>query len=369
MKINTKIKHKQIWFDSMIGMTWGFIATLIVGTIIGLLGLYSSHNIFVTIKTALTYMTGFGIGIGVGVKLKLNPLQIFATGIGAFIIGQSLLIPHYHNGSGFNWTNIYLNINQKMFLPGDVFAAWIGSVGLVYIFTIFQWKTFIDILLIPIIGVLLGVFGALWLTYVTTTILSIVEWTVDNTAGKTHLLAILLAPVIGLLMGMALSFPTSSAAIAISISLTGDAATAAMAATAAQMISFGVLTYMTTKSWSKSLAVGFGTSMLQMDNFMKRPKILIIPMFMSALVATIAVSATSLSFPIPKHGSVTSGMGTAGLYGPIFTLKANGWANTTAWMHVIFMQLLIPIVLTVCLSALFLKKKWIKREWFEIKHA
>ena len=369
MKINKNIKHKQVWFDSMIGMTWGFIATLIVGTIIGLIGLYSDDNIFITIKKALTFMTGFGIGIGVGVKLKMNPLQIFAIGIAAFIIGQSLMVPHYNHVDGFVWTDVKIDVNQKLFIPGDVFAAWLGSVAMIYIFTFFQWKTFIDILLIPIIGVLLGIFGALWLTYMTTTILLFIEWTIDHTAGKEHWIAILLAPLIGLLMGMALSFPTSSAAIALSVSLTGDAATAAMAATAAQMISFGVLTYMTTKSWSKSLAVGFGTSMLQMDNFMRRPRILIIPMMISALIALIAVAATPLAFPVQAHGTVTSGMGTAGFYGPIFTLKDNGWDNITAWMHVIFMQLLIPVILTIGTSKLFIKKEWIKPEWMEIKHA
>lgn len=53
----------------------------------------------------------------------------------------------------------------------------------------------------------------------------------------------MLAPVIGVLMGLALSLPTSSAAMAIAIKLHGDAAIAAIAGTAAQMISFGVMTY------------------------------------------------------------------------------------------------------------------------------
>ncbi len=366
MKINKEIDHKSIWLGSMIGMTWGFIASLIVGSIIGLLAI-NQHNAFSimidNVKNGFTYITPFAIGIGIGVKLKLNPLQIFALGAGAFIIGHSLLKPSYSNG--IDWS-ASIGINTKLFLPGDVFGAWIGGVALVYFFKAIKWKTFLDIIIVPIIGVLIGITLSFFLTYATSTILVLMEWTVEHTINKRHWIAILLAPVLGLIMGLALSLPTSSAAIAISLALHGDAATAAIAATSAQMISFGIMTYLATGKLTQAFAVGLGTSMLQMNNFMKKPKILIVPTLMSSLMALIAVASLPLLFPVT---SVTSGMGTVALYGQIFTLNENGWTNGFAWMNVVFMQLLIPIILTFGIGKLVFHKGWIKGKEMEITYA
>jgi len=373
MKIEFKnLQHKKIWTDSMIGMTWGFLTSLIIGTIIGLFGLGQQNswsNITTTIKAALTYLTPFAIGIGVGIKAKLSPVQIFAVAIGAFIVGQSLAAPGVKGGI-FHWNyelgirNPFIqNGDAKVVLPGDVFAAWIFSVSLVYIFTIFKWKTHIDIIIVPIIGFIIGVFEALWLTYLTSTVLVIIEWVIDNTVNKKHWAAILLAPVIGALMGLALALPTSSAAIAAALSLKGDAATAAIAGTSAMMIGMGVLTFMSTKNISFGLAVGFGSAMLQMKNFSKKPIILISMTVVSAITALISVAAVPLTdWPLPDgKGQPTSGMGTSALYGQIFTLKENGWTNLRAWMNVIFMQLLLPALLSISFSYVMIKKlKWIK---------
>lgn len=134
-------------------------------------------------------------------------------------------------------------------------------------------------------------------------------------------------------MGLALSLPTSSAAIAFALKLQGSAAIAAMAGTAAQMISFGVLTFWATRSVSKTIAVSFGTSMLHMSNYAKKPMILLIPTISSALCALIAtiIFTNKVSYPLVNNeGSVTTGMGTCVLYGPIFTLQENSWENTYA---------------------------------------
>jgi uncharacterized membrane protein len=103
-------------------MTWGFIATLIVGTIIGIFGLYSKNNVFISIKNALTFLTPFGIGVGIGIKNKLKPLQIFATSICAFIVSKSLIKPYLKNQE-FIFNSIKINLEMKMFIPGDIFAA------------------------------------------------------------------------------------------------------------------------------------------------------------------------------------------------------------------------------------------------------
>ncbi|MCK5866793.1 MAG: PTS sugar transporter subunit IIC, partial [Mycoplasmataceae bacterium] len=208
-----------------------------------------------------------------------------------------------------------------------------------------------------------GIALSFFLTYSTTTITILIEWIVENTANKEHVLGILLAPIIGIIMGLALSLPTSSAAIAIAIKLHGDAATASIAGTSAQMITFGIMTYMSTKNIGKSFAVGIGSSMIQMPNFMKKPQLLLIPAIVSGITALISVSALPLEF---VAGSPTSGMGTSMLYGQIFTLQENGWANYLAWFNIIFMQLMTPLILSVGLTWIAFSKKIIKKEWLKI---
>ena len=354
-----KINHKGLWFDSMTGMTIGFIATLIVGTVIGIFGLYSDDNIFISIKKGMTFITPFGIGIGIGVKHKLNPLQIFAVGLSSFIVGRSLMVPQFINGT-FDLTNVKVDIDMR-FLPGDVFAAWLAGVIMLYVFELYKIKTSVDIFLLPIIGILIGVVDALWLTYLTTLITISLEWIINNTINHKLWLGLLLAPIFGLVMGLALSLPTSSAAMAFALGLHGDAAIVAIAATAAQMISFGTMTYLSTKDLPKSLAVGLGTSMLQINNYVKKPTLLIIPAIASMVTAVLAL-ATFHGLLEFKAKSTTTGMGTAVLYGQIFSLKENGWTNGTAWLNVTLIQLAFPLLLTTPLTLFTLKKGLIKKQ-------
>lgn len=362
MTINKKIDHKSIWVDSMTGMTWGFIASLVVGTIVGLFGIHQNNNfshLVTDIKNIMTYVTGFAIGVGIGVKAKLKPLQILALAIGTWIVSQSLFVPNFSNGT-IHWNQVKIGLNtSKLFLPGDVFGAWLMGVLVIYLFTVVKWESMLDIILVPLLGAALGLACAMWLTYVTTTILVLAEWVIEHTVNDYHWAAILLAPVIGTLMGLALSLPTSSAAIAVAIHLHGDAATAAMAGTAAQMISFGVMTYLATGKLSTSLAVGFGTSMLHLKNFSRKPIILLFPTLISAIAALVAVAALPLQF-VP--GKPTSGMGSCSLYGQIFTLDENGWTNWKAWLNVTLIQLMLPALLAIGTGLVVFKKGWIKKE-------
>ena len=352
-----KINHKNLWLNSMTGMTIGFIATLIVGTIIGIFGMYSDDNIFISIKKGMTFITPFGIGIGIGYKQKLKPLQTLAVGISSFIVARSLLIPHYINDS-FDFTNVQIDINLK-FIPGDVFAAWLAGVIMLYIFEIYNKETTLDIFLLPLIGIAVGILNALWLTYITTLITILIEYLINHTINDKLWIGLLLAPLFGLLMGLALSLPTSSAAMAFALGLKGDAAVVAIAATSAQMISFGIMTYLSTKKVSKSLAVAFGTSMLHIHNYARKPFLLIIPAIASMIGGTVALGAFHDLLPF-KAPSTTSGMGTSGLYGQIFTLDENGWTNMNAWLNVICIQLLLPVVITTPIVLLLIKKNKIK---------
>lgn len=372
----SQIKHKELWLDSMVGMTWGFIASLVVGTIVGLLGIRQNNDwshMVNSVKAAMTYITPFAIGAGVAFKAKLSPLQLMAVMIGAGITAHSSFIPKIE-GSSIHWDAAKIGLDSGIIsfpkgiaLPGDVFGAWITSVLWLYFFKLIVWNFMLDIIFLPLIGALFGIANSMYLTYATTTIVVLAEWVIEHTINKDHVAGIFLAPVVGMIMGLALSLPTSSAAMAFALKLHGDAATAAMAGTAAQMISFGVMTYVSTGSVQKAFAVGLGTSMLQMKNFMRKPRILFIPTIMSALMAILAVSITPLDFLPVGKASVTSGMGACSLYGQIFTLQENSWISWQAWTHVLAFQLFVPMLLTFGVGHYVVhSKQWITKEMMEI---
>lgn len=360
-KVNNLFKdldHKDIWIKSMIGMTIGFMATLIIAQVFAIIGIYSKDNIFVQIKKALTYITPFAIGAGVAAKLKLDPLRIMAVALAATVAAHSTLIPHFVNG-GVDFSKKTKVGIELIFLPGDVFAAWIASVLMVYIVKIYKFTTPVDIFIFPLMGLFMGTAFALSITYITSLFLVSLEYVVEKTINHSYTLGILLAPILGMIMGLALSLPTSSAAMAFAVNLHGDAAVAAMAATASQMIAFGVMTYMSTKNIGKSLAVGFGTTMIQMPNFSRKPLLLVIPTVASMLSAMLAVAIFHNHLGFEQH-SVTSGMGTCCFYGPIFTMQENGWSEPWAWAHLLGMQLAFPVLVAVPMMMLFTKFSWIK---------
>lgn len=361
MKINKNINHKHLWLVSMTGMSMGFFSTLIIGCLFSILGIYSKDNIFIDIKKILTALTSFGIGIGIGLKAKSSPLQILAIAIVTTLTANSLIKTELI-GNTIHFNNVKVGFNTNFNTPGDVLAAWVGGVAILYFFEVFKWESTFDFLVIPLLGVLIGILNALWLTYLISMITSFIEFILYHTANQSKAWAIALAPIIGLIMGLALSLPTSSAAMAIALKLHGDAAVAAMAGTAAQMISFGLMTYWATKSISTTLAVGLGTSMLHMANYSKKPILLVIPAVASIVCALIGTAAFSGALQyIP--GTPTSGMGSAVLYGQIFSLNDNGWSNHYAWLNVIFIQLLLPLVITSPLLYWFAKKQFIRKEY------
>ena len=361
-----KIRHKEIWIDSMIGMTLGFIATLVIGTIIGLLSINQDNDfshLVINIKNALFYITPFAIGIGCAYKNNLKNIEIFSVAIASFIMSQSTFIPSFLvDDNSINWTGkigIFSNINIPH--SGDVFGAWISSIISIYILKIFNIQNSIKIILLPLFFIFIGIVESLSLVYLTSTLTVIVEWVLEKTINKHHWLGILFAPIIGMIMGLALSLPTSSAAIAFAINMHGDVATSSIAGTSAQMISFGVLTYISTGKISKAVSVGLGTSMLQIKNFAKKPIILLFPTLMSGLTAIIATSSLPLDYP-PR--SVTPGMGTCSFYGQIFTLEENGWTNLNAYLNIFLIQLLLPLLITFASSNIIFKR--IKKEWLVI---
>ena len=181
----------------------------------------------------------------------------------------------------------------------------------------------------------------------------------------TELQPFLMGILVSVIVGIALTLPISSAAICAALSLTGLAGGAAVAGCCAQMIGFAVMSFKENKVGGL-VAQGIGTSMLQMGNIVKNPKIWIPPILTSAITGPVATCIFKMRM---DGAAVSSGMGTCGLVGQIGVYT--GWVNDIAegtkaaitafdWIGLVLICFVLPAVLTWIFGEFFRKKGWIK---------
>ena len=223
-------------------------------------------------------------------------------------------------------------------------------------------ETKVDILVTPLVTILVGVgLSALIAPAIGTaasSVGSVIMWATD-------LQPFLMGIVVSVVIGMALTLPISSAAICAALLLTGLAGGAAVAGCCAQMIGFAVISFRENKVGGL-ISQGIGTSMLQMPNIIKNPKIWIAPILTSAITGPIATCV----FHLQMNGApVSSGMGTCGLVGQIgiYTGWVSDIANGTKtsitgadWLGMLLVCFVLPAVLTPLFAAVERKLGWIK---------
>lgn len=171
--------------------------------------------------------------------------------------------------------------------------------------------------------------------------------------------------LVSVIVRIALTLPISSAAICAALSLTGLAGGAAVAGCCAQMVGFAVMSFKENK-WGGLIAQGIGTSMLQMGNIVKNPRIWIPPTLASAITGPIATCI----FKMQMNGTpVSSGMGTCGFVGQIGVYT--GWVSDIAagtknaitgfdWLGMVLVCFVLPAVLSVIFCEILRKIGWIK---------
>ena len=175
--------------------------------------------------------------------------------------------------------------------------------------------------------------------------------------------------LVSVVVGMALTLPISSAAICAALGLTGLAGGAAVAGCCAQMVGFAVMSFRENR-WGGLVSQGLGTSMLQMGNIVKNPKIWIPPILTSAITGPLATCLFHFQMNDPS-GGVASGMGTCGMVGPIGVYA--GWVNDVTmgvkeaitgmdYLAMALICLVLPAVLTWLFGLLFRKLGWIREQ-------
>ena len=343
---------KRYFIDAMGAMAQGLFCTLLVGTILNTIGqqfhIGFLNAVIVTIGKgdgAVNYtigglcsaMVGPGMAVAIAGALKAPPLVLFS------------LIPvgfatNYMGGAGGPLAVLFVAI----------VAAELGKAV--------SKETKIDILVTPIVTVLVGVgFAALIAAPVGTAASAVgqaIMW-------ATELQPFFMGIIVSVVIGVALTLPISSAAICAALGLTGLAGGAAVAGCCAQMVGFAVMSFRENR-WGGLAAQGLGTSMLQMGNIVRNPRIWIPPTLAAAITGPVATCL----FRLEMNGApVSSGMGTCGLVGQIGVYT--GWVNDVAsgakaavtgmdWLGLVLISFVLPAVLTWLIAIPLRKWGWIK---------
>ena len=360
---------KEFFIKTLNGMAYGLFATLIIGTIFGTIGAlfnYGAGNGFCDfmaqlfgvngnggISYVLQVITGAGIGVGIALALKFDPLKIIV------LAGVGELTAFFSLTTGFVTAGAYAD-KMKIGDPLTIYLVCIGvALAMKYVL---RKKTPVDIILVPLFGVAVGVLLALGIRYPAIYVTYGIQWLVN--AG-TNAVPFVMGIVVAVLMGMALTAPISSAAIAAMIFIipagaTGDytgliiASGAAVVGCSTQMVGFAVQSRKD-NNIGTVISVGIGTSMLQFKNIIKKPIIWLPTIIASAILGPISTCWLKLSC----MGSA-AGMGTAGFVGQIGTISSMPIDSWQLWVGLFVLEIIAPMAIVFGLDLLFRKLGWIK---------
>ncbi len=339
---------KRYFIDGLNGMAQGLFCTLIVGLIIKQVGSFiggDAGGFLISVGTIASVCTGAVIGIGAAHSLQSPRLIIFSSGITGLIGANAAAL--------MKGTLITETGAVALTGPGDPLGAFLAVVAGIEIGRLVSGKTKVDIIVTPIVTIVSGgLVGAI----IGPPLSAGMIWLGNAIQVATELQPFLMGVVISVVMGMILTLPISSAALSIILGLSGLPAGAATIGCSTQMIGFAVASFRENK-WNGLFAQGLGTSMLQVPNIVRNPKIWIPPTLASAILGPFATVVFKM-----QNNPAGGGMGTSGLVGQIMTWQTMSPAmnGTTLIIEIIVLHFVLPAILTLLISEYMRKKGWIK---------
>lgn len=343
-----EISAKRYGIDALGAMAQGLFCSLLIGTIIDTVGT-QFHIDFLTQTIATiagkeytvgglaSAMSGPAMAVAIGYALRCPPLVLFSlitVGFASNALG----------GAGGPLAVLFVAI----------FAAEFGKAV--------SKETKIDLLVTPLVTIGIGIALSAWwapaLGAAASAVGTFIMWATD-------LQPFWMGILVSVTIGIALTLPISSAAICAALGLTGLAGGAAVAGCCANMVGFAILSFRENR-WGGLVSQGLGTSMLQMGNIVRNPRIWIPAIAASAVTGPLATCL----FHFEMNGApVSSGMGTCGLVGPIGVYT--GWVSDVAagvksaitatdWIGMALICFILPGVLTWAFGLICRKLGWIR---------
>lgn len=320
---NIKISVKRYAIEALGAMSLGLFSSLIIGLIIKVIGDYSHIPIITEVGLKAMSVVGAAIGISVAYGLQAPPLVLFSSAA----VGMA--------GNEF----------------GSIAGAFVSSVIGAEFGKMISKETKVDIIVTPLFTIVIGVVIAKligpYVNYLMIFIGNVIMYATD-------LLPIPMGIIVSVVMGMVLTLPISSAALAIMLNISGLAAGAATIGCSCQMIGFAVCS-LKENGIGGLVSQGLGTSMLQMPNIVKNPKIWIPPTLASAILGPIGTTVLKM-----ENIASGAGMGTSGLVGQVGTIETMG-ASSDVFIKIALLHFILPAVLSLIISEIMYKKGFIKK--------
>lgn len=332
------------------GMASGLFSTLIIGLILKQIGSFIPNTtigvLLIQLGQIASVLTGVGIAIGTAHSLGAPKLVLYASVINGLIGAYSL---NLIEGKLIGDVGIVLSG------PGEPLGAFIATIIGIELGMLVVGKTSLDILVTPAVTILSGSIMAVLIGPPISGLMATLGTFIET---ATNLHPFLMGIIISVLMGIFLTLPISSAAISIILGLSGLAAGAATAGCSAQMIGFAVMSYKE-NGVNGLVAQGLGTSMLQIANIIKNPRIWIPPILASCITGPLATKVFMME-NIPAG----AGMGTSGLVGQILTWQTMSVNNNEVRvvMSILLLHFILPTCLTLFFAHILRNKGWIKSE-------
>ena len=337
----------RVFIEGLSGMALGLFATLIIGTILGQIGGFvpGKAGIYIVyVANIAKSLMGAGIGVGVASKYKAPPLVAVSAAVAGLIGAFPMAFSEITLGN-----------------PGNPLSSFIASYVAIEIGLLVAGKTPIDIILTPVLSIAAGAVVAF---LVGPYVAKFMSWlgNLINVNVEAH--PIIGGIILSVSMGIFLTLPISSAAIGIMLGLDGLAAGAAIIGCCCQMIGFAVMSYKENK-FGGLLSQGIGTSMIQMPNIIRNPRIWIPPILSSIILAPVSTMVFKM-----HSNAVGSGMGTSGLVGQFSaygTMVAEGRDPVIVLLIILLMHFILPGAVTLGIAEGMRRAKWIKDGDMKIK--
>lgn len=330
----------RIFIDGLSGMALGLFSTLIIGTILVQIGKFLGGDIatYITfIGNMAKTITGAGIGIGIASKFKESPL----VSVGAAVTGMIGAFPRLAAGFAIG-------------APGEPLGAFVAAIVAIEVGRLVAGRTKLDIIITPFVSIISGSVAGIFVGPYISKFMTMLGNLVNVNVEKNPIIG---GIIVSAVMGILLTLPISSAAIGISLKLSGLAAGAAVVGCCCQMVGFAVASYRENKVGGL-IAQGVGTSMLQIPNIVKRPIIWLPPIISSIILGPISSAALKMT-----STPVGSGMGSAGLVGQFetyFSMVDSGVSVPLVMIEIMVMHFILPAVITLSISEGMRKAGWIR---------
>ena len=339
---NIEVSAKRYGIDALGAMAQGLFCSLLIGTIIKTLGAQLGIPYLVDIGAYAMAVSGPAMAVAIGYALQCPPMVLFSLAA----VGWAA---NAEGGAG----------GPLAVLIIAIVAAEFGKAV--------SKETKVDLLVTPAVTIVIGVALAKLIAPPIGEAASAFGLVIDT---ATKLQPFWMGIAVSVLVGIALTLPISSAAICSVLQMTGLAGGAAVAGCCAQMVGFAVMSFKENR-WGGLVSQGIGTSMLQMPNIVRNPKIWIAPILTSAITGPIATCI----FKLQMNGApINSGMGPCGLCGQIGVWT--GWVAPSAeavakgavaitptgfdWLGLVLICFVLPAVLCPIINLVCRKLGWVK---------